>query len=220
MSDPVAAKSTFLCMYMSNHPDTLVSYVKHYGGVKEKVVSAEMKGIDTNTSKTGEQKHEVRARFDPPLAGYEEVKPRLMAMKADAEEALGMMKAPTISSFNLPLTIYKSTLLLGSLIYTTFAPSAMSSTLLPPLVQMLFLPGLKLHSLVGGLQVIKYIWVFTGVIHVLEGAYIALLCRRHSTPPVVGMLYVLTCTIWGFPIMNDFRRRVHEARIDSIMKGK
>jgi hypothetical protein len=27
-SDPVAAKSGFLCMYMSNHPDTLVSYVK------------------------------------------------------------------------------------------------------------------------------------------------------------------------------------------------
>jgi hypothetical protein len=28
-SDPVAAKSGFLCMYMSNHPDTLVSYVKY-----------------------------------------------------------------------------------------------------------------------------------------------------------------------------------------------
>jgi hypothetical protein len=28
MADPVAAKSGFLCMYMSGHPDTLVSYAK------------------------------------------------------------------------------------------------------------------------------------------------------------------------------------------------
>ena len=33
----------------------------------------------------------VRIPFDPPLAGYEEVKPRLMNMKGEAEEALGMV---------------------------------------------------------------------------------------------------------------------------------
>ena len=47
MADPVAAKSTFLCMYMSNHPDTLVSYVRYFGKVKEKVKSAEMTAIDS-----------------------------------------------------------------------------------------------------------------------------------------------------------------------------
>lgn len=47
MSDPVAAKSTFLCMYMSNHPDTLVSYVRFWGKVKDGVASAKMAGIDT-----------------------------------------------------------------------------------------------------------------------------------------------------------------------------
>jgi hypothetical protein len=47
MSDPVAAKSTFLCMYMSNHPDTLVSYVRYWGKVKQHVSSAQMTGIDT-----------------------------------------------------------------------------------------------------------------------------------------------------------------------------
>ena len=47
MADPVAAKSSFLCMYMSNHPDTLVSYVRHWGKVKEKVKSAQMLAIDT-----------------------------------------------------------------------------------------------------------------------------------------------------------------------------
>lgn len=42
------------------------------------------------TTKGGESK-EIRVVFDPPLAGYEEVKPRLLTMKADAEEALGMV---------------------------------------------------------------------------------------------------------------------------------
>lgn len=46
MSDPVASKSTFLCMYMTNHPDTLVAYVKHFGKVPGHVSSAQMKSID------------------------------------------------------------------------------------------------------------------------------------------------------------------------------
>lgn len=40
----------------------------------------------------GEEKKEVRVQFDPPLAGYEEVKPRLLAMTADAQESLGMVR--------------------------------------------------------------------------------------------------------------------------------
>lgn len=47
MSDPVASKSAFLCMYMSNHPDTLVSYVKFWGKVTDNVVTAQMTAIDT-----------------------------------------------------------------------------------------------------------------------------------------------------------------------------
>ena len=46
-ADPVAAKSSFLCMYMSNHPDTLVSYVRYWGKVSEPVASAKMNAIDT-----------------------------------------------------------------------------------------------------------------------------------------------------------------------------
>ena len=48
MSDPVASKSSFLCMYMSSHPDTLVAYVKHWGKVADDVSSARMTTIDTN----------------------------------------------------------------------------------------------------------------------------------------------------------------------------
>lgn len=40
---------------------------------------------------SGEVQKETRITFDPPLSGYEEVKGRLMQMKADAEESLGMV---------------------------------------------------------------------------------------------------------------------------------
>lgn len=45
----------------------------------------------TYTVKGGGDKKQVRIEFDPPLAGYSEVKPRLLNMKVDAEEALGMV---------------------------------------------------------------------------------------------------------------------------------
>ena len=46
--DPVAAKSSFLCMYMSSHKDTLASYVIHYGKVANtKITNAEMTRIDS-----------------------------------------------------------------------------------------------------------------------------------------------------------------------------
>jgi len=47
MSDPVADKSGFLRMYMSNHPDTLVAYAKWYGQAPETITSAEMTAIDS-----------------------------------------------------------------------------------------------------------------------------------------------------------------------------
>ena len=54
--DPVAAKSSFLCMYMSNHKDTLASYVIYHGKVATtRITNAEMTGIDSH----------VRIRSDP-----------------------------------------------------------------------------------------------------------------------------------------------------------
>lgn len=56
----------------------------------------------TYTAKTGGAEKEVRVLFDPPLLGYEEVKPRLISMKVDAEEALGMVRlTATIPRFKL-----------------------------------------------------------------------------------------------------------------------
>ncbi len=45
--DPVADQSGFLCMYMSTHPDTLVSYVRYWGKVTAQVSIAKMIRIDT-----------------------------------------------------------------------------------------------------------------------------------------------------------------------------
>jgi hypothetical protein len=48
--------------------------------------------ISYQTKSSGDGKTRIRIKFDPPLSGYEEVKPRLLSMKADAEEALGMVR--------------------------------------------------------------------------------------------------------------------------------
>jgi hypothetical protein len=46
----------------------------------------------TYTSGSKEEK-QIKVMFDPPLLGYEEVKPRMIGMKADAEESLGMVSS-------------------------------------------------------------------------------------------------------------------------------
>jgi hypothetical protein len=38
---------------------------------------------------------DVSIEFDPPLSGFEEVKPRLLSMKVTAEEGLGMVSFPS-----------------------------------------------------------------------------------------------------------------------------
>ena len=49
--DPVAAKSSFLCLYMSSHKDTLASYVIYYGKVANtKITNAEMIRIDSKVA--------------------------------------------------------------------------------------------------------------------------------------------------------------------------
>ncbi|KAI0338756.1 hypothetical protein BDW22DRAFT_1362464 [Trametopsis cervina] len=104
-TDPVSAKSSFLCTYMSHHPDTLVSYVRHWGAVRERVDGAKMTAIDskgmslTYTTRGSKTPKDIRVPFDPPLSGYDDVKPRLLQMKLDAEDALGMTKRPQIPSY-------------------------------------------------------------------------------------------------------------------------
>jgi hypothetical protein len=48
--------------------------------------------LEYNTKDSPNRPHIVHIEFDPPLLGYEEVKPRLLGMKADADEALGIVR--------------------------------------------------------------------------------------------------------------------------------
>jgi len=221
MSDPVASKSTFLCMYMSNHPDTLVGYVKYWGNVQESVASAQMTYIDTKgmtlsyqTSASGGTKKEVRVEFDPPLAGYEEVKPRLLSMKVDAEEALGMARAPQVTTFRVPLMILVPIMLMGSLCYVTWAPEPSS-----PSHSDLYYPGYAIRSALPSWAVAAS-WCFMVPTHALEALYAFTLCRKHRTPFGVGLFYVLGSLFFGFPILGELRHQAQAARIESIMKGK
>ncbi|KAI0354497.1 hypothetical protein OH77DRAFT_506099 [Trametes cingulata] len=219
MSDPVAEKSGFLCMYMSNHPDTLVSYVRHWGKVSEHVVSAKMtaidtKGMDLTYQTKGGATKQVRITFDPPLAGYEEVKPRLLSMKADAEEELGMVPAPQITSFRFHTKMLYTAVLMAFLIYTTYAPSPGSPNYSP-----LFAPAHTLRTILPS-WTLTVSWSMVIVLHSLESLYTLHLCRKHRTGFLVGAQYWLATMALGSPVFIDMRHQVQEARIESIMKGK
>ena len=113
-SDPVAAKSAFLCAYMSNHSDTLVAYILHELQSRSKrsksssgapsalrardVLEPKMASIDSRKmelsyrdAQDNRKPKTVEVEFDPPLAGYEEVRPRLLQMKMQAESSIGMV---------------------------------------------------------------------------------------------------------------------------------
>jgi len=212
MSDPVAEKSAFLRMYMSNHPDTLVAYAKWFGKVNEVITSAEMSAIDTKSmtltcTMKGGSKRDVRVHIDPPLSGYEDVKPRLLEMKALAQEGLGMIKAPKITSFDLP-TRYASVsgLFCSAVLYLHF-------------IQKLSVPSFFIPDAHHAVQFsLKFTAWFILVAHSLESLYTFNLCWKHSTGFVVGALYVLSTIFCGMPIWKNLRRRIQAARIDSVMK--
>ncbi|EMD38741.1 hypothetical protein CERSUDRAFT_112464 [Gelatoporia subvermispora B] len=221
MSDPVAAKSGFLCMYMSNHPDTLVSYVRHYGKVNDNVVNAEMTAIDTKgmsltykTKANGDKRTEIRIPFDPPLAGYEEVKPRLLGMKVDAEEAMGMIRAPKVTTFELPSQVLITASLMLFLFYTTFAPGPDSLN-----YSSVFAPGHGLRSILPP-WVLPSSWGLMITVHSLEALYTLNVARKHDMDFTIGMLHVVTTFLFGFPVISNMRKRIQAARIDSIMKGQ
>ncbi|KAK7039411.1 DUF2470 domain-containing protein [Favolaschia claudopus] len=213
-NDPVAEKSGFLKMYMSNHPDTLVAYAKWYGKVKEPITSAEMSAIDTKsmtltcTMKDGNKKA-VRVLIEPPLAGYEDVKPRLLEMKALAQEGLGMIKVPLIMTPNVPRTVITTLIPMCALFYCTFFPKDSQASL--------FAPARFVYTYVNG-ATLAGIWAFMVVLHVSEALYVVSLVRKHAGNFPTAAVYVLGTLGFGFPFLVDLRRRIQAARIESVMK--
>ncbi|KAJ7187015.1 hypothetical protein C8R46DRAFT_1058590 [Mycena filopes] len=212
MSDPVAEKSGFLKMYMSNHPDTLVAYAKWYGKVAEPITSAEMSAIDTKsmtltcTLKDGSKKA-VRVVLDPPLSGYEDVKPRLLEMKALAQEGLGML--PLLTTFHLPRSVLTTLIPIAALFYCTFFPRHSTGAL--------FAPARFVHHYVHG-TLLAVIWGFMCSIHAAETVYTVSMMRKHAGNFSTGLGYIAGTIAFGFPIVMDMRRRIQAARIDSVMK--
>jgi len=177
-----------------------------------------MTAIDTNgmnlSYQTKSGPSTVRVEFDPPLAGYAEVKPRLIGMKADAEEALGMMKAPQIKTYEPTRSWLTGAGIVGFIIYVTLAPPPAAN------VPAYWIPGTALRDAVGGTRTMKGVWAFLLVAHFFEALYTLLLVRRHRCGFALGTLYVLTTFVFGQPVWSGFRRQVQAARIDSIMKGQ
>jgi hypothetical protein len=69
--DPVATKSSFLCMYMSSHKDTLASYVIHHGKVTDtKIANAEMTRIDSKVPVHSRALHSHAVSPHPVCAGH------------------------------------------------------------------------------------------------------------------------------------------------------
>ncbi|KAJ8522834.1 hypothetical protein ONZ45_g673 [Pleurotus djamor] len=195
MSDPVAEKSGFLRMYMSSHPDTLVAYAKWYGKVTEPIASAEMTAIDcrsmtlTCTMRNGSKKV-VPVAIEPPMTGYDDVKPRLLEMKAKAQEGLGMIKTPQIDTFELNWgATAKVAFLYGVLSYCSFFPRDSS--------EMIWLPAKLVHSAIRGDYPLKVVWV---------------------TLTVAQTGYVAATFFGGFTVWAELRRRIQRLRIDSVMK--
>jgi len=213
MSDPVAEKSGFLKMYMSNHPDTLVAYAKWFGKVKEVVTSAEMTAIDTKsmtltcTLDYG-QKKVVVVPIQPPLSGYDEVKPRLLEMKSIAQEGLGMIKAPKITEFEFPPLAYWSSGLVLFIAYIHFLQGSTSLLAEPA----------NFFSSFTSQKNIALVFYGSLLVHGLESLYTFSLCLKHSTGFILGAKYVLSTVLAGYPIWVAMRRRIQAARIESVMK--
>ncbi|THV00803.1 hypothetical protein K435DRAFT_750719 [Dendrothele bispora CBS 962.96] len=213
MADPVAEKSSFLCMYMSSHPDTLVAYAKWYGKVQEPISSADMTGIDTKgmnlrcTLRSG-QKKEVRVPIEPPLKGYDDVKPRLLEMKALAQEGLGMIKSPVLNELEIPAAAWAIVLLVAVLCYLTFFPRDSDHPA--------WIPAKLWHGIAGDSA--KYALMFLAFCHFFEMMYTAYLCYSYKTGIVHGLIYVAMTATSGLYIWRDLRRRAQTARINSVMK--
>jgi len=228
MTDPVADKSGFLKMYMSGHPDTLVAYAKWYGKVKEPITSAEMSAIDTKSMtltcslKDGNKKV-VRVVLDPPLSGYDDVKPRLLEMKALAQEGLGMIKLPIFSTLNFPVHAVLTTTFIPAclIIYTCAfpfysawlpAPSSLFASTSP-----LFAPARFVAAHVPG-PFLTFMWAGMLSTHVVEALWVLSLVRKHAGNFTVGAGYVLGTLAFGVPVLQDLRKRIQAARIESVMK--
>ncbi|KAB5592322.1 hypothetical protein CTheo_4252 [Ceratobasidium theobromae] len=136
---------------------------------------------------------EIRLIIDPPIEVYDEVKPRLIAMREEALEGIGMVRASPPISKNVTYHGYSA------------SQSRVDNS-----------TGATVRAAVGGAPMIKAIWIFVGVVHAAEAVYMAALCKRHKTGVPLGSLWTISVLAFGFPFWMEFRRIVQRERIASI----
>ncbi|KAH7909652.1 hypothetical protein BJ138DRAFT_1010402 [Hygrophoropsis aurantiaca] len=212
--DDVAANAGFLRRYMTQHPETLVAYVRYYGGKGSEVVSAELRDIDSQGMTLGyklasdETAHTLHVAFTPPLAGYAEVKPRMLAMKAEAEAGT---RAVAITSVTIPGNTYPCALILLLIFYLAVPPSPAQVAELGggQLVNALFEPSRALGAVLGtaGRVSVGGLVKTMCVVHGLESVYTAVLCWRYVRGWRVAAQYLLLTMMLGLPIWVGLERQ-------------
>lgn len=235
-ADPVKARSSFLSSYMSSHTDTLVAYVIYFGKVKETPTTAKMASIDQKKMdlsyqvKGSEEWKSVSVEFDPPLSGYEEVKPRLMQMKADAEEQLGMAKTPPLTTFSLKPGSFRAVPVLFILAVFSLAPyhqRIITKEEVPPFLYPL-LPhaNTALHFLTSVRRGLPFtpttahvLWTTIAVIHIAFALLVGLFSYQRRASLNIAVSWVISALLLSYPAVFEFRSHLQASRIDSIGKN-
>ncbi|KAH7103885.1 hypothetical protein BKA62DRAFT_694933 [Auriculariales sp. MPI-PUGE-AT-0066] len=209
MSDDIKVKSAFLCSYMSNHQDTLVGYVAYFGKVKgakfAKMESIDGGGMTLTYTLADKSTGSVRVSFDPPLLGYDEVRPRLTQMKYEAEEGLDMSKAPQIKTFRFPPRGLTAFGIVSSAALAHYRPEPFTEFLLN-----------IANALPGGVFTFQLAWYAVAAAHVLEAMYAAFLCGKHHAGPELTLKWTFAVLLAGFPVLGALRAVIQKLRIDSI----
>ncbi|OAX33749.1 hypothetical protein K503DRAFT_859607 [Rhizopogon vinicolor AM-OR11-026] len=170
--------------------------------------------------KSGESKT-IRVPFDPLLSKYEDVKPRLLGMKAEAQEGLGMLKTPQLATFRLPPLALASALVSLTYFYLFSPPSPGPTFLDIPVGAMdaFFSPAHAFRSATGFGLSFRTACTILGTVHAAETLYTWSLCRHFVKSTLATAAYVGGTFIFGMPIWIDLKRRVQEKRIESVMKA-
>ncbi|KAG2356731.1 hypothetical protein BDR07DRAFT_1463885 [Suillus spraguei] len=189
MSDPVASKSGFLCMYMKNHHSQC--QISRESSGQRAHHQCEMSSIDFKLK--SRQSNTTRVSFDPLLSGYEEVKTRLLSMKAEAQEGLGM----------IPRTVVIVGIALFAYVYS-LSPPPPDTTFLSVTAMDAFFSAHAFRSATGlGLSF---------------QTTCASLRRQYVKGAIVTAAYVGCTTIFGYPMRVDLKRRVQQKAIESVTK--
>ncbi|KAG2137557.1 uncharacterized protein EDB93DRAFT_1166620 [Suillus bovinus] len=225
MSDPVASNSSSLCKYMKDYPRTLVAYVKYFGKVKDNVVTAEMSGIDSKGMTLIYKLQSglptsIRVPFKPALSGYDDAKPRLLTMKAEALEGLGMLKVPQLTTFRFPPKAIMTPFVFLAYFYLLAAPPPGTTLFSIPATTLdtVFTPANAFRNLTGIGFSVQTLATILGVIHTAEGLYTLTLCRRYVKGALVTALYVGCSVLFGVHIWKDLKKRAQDKRTEAAAK--